>query len=380
MSDYLQKKCVLILASYPASLRNFRGQLIIDLLGRGHEVHVAAPGLAQDLETVRWLNERVVIWHEAPISRTGLNPFSDLATLISLVGLFRIVRPDIFIGYTIKPVIWGLIAARIARVRQRVALITGLGYSFTDGGSGTRKLVGAIAKSLYRVALKRATHLIFQNPDDREEFSKLGLLPPELVVEVVPGSGVDLVHFAPKELPSLPPRFLLIARLLGDKGIREFVSAASEVKKTWPLAQFHLVGGLDPNPASVSEFEVEEWVRSGILVWHGHLSDVREALECCHVYVLPSYREGMPRTVLEAMAVGRPIITSDAPGCRETVVDGRNGFLVPVRDAEALSRAMIRFLNEPELILQMGTRSRELVEQKFDVRIVNAQMISMMGL
>lgn len=371
---------ILVLASFAPSLHNFRGALIEALLKHGLEVHAAAPGLISDENTFTWLKDRGVVCHDAPLTRSGLNPLADIATLLRLVGLVRRIQPDVFLGYTIKPVVWGLIAARWTKVPKRVALITGLGYAFTGNSGGLRGVVRRVARGLYRTALKRATLVFFQNPDDRDEFKGLGLLPLDVPVHVVAGSGVDTSHFSVKSLPSGPIRFLLIARLLGDKGIHEYVEAARQVRKVWKEAEFHLVGGADPSPDGISEDKVSQWHESGDIIWHGHLSDVRSAIEQAHVYVLPSYREGTPRTVLEAMSMGRPIITTDAPGCRETVVPDVNGMLVPVKDSDALAGAMIKFLEQPNLIARMGTESRKLAEQKYDVHKVNAAMIEAMKL
>lgn len=371
---------ILILASYAPSLCNFRGHLIEALCQRGLEVHAAAPDLTGNEDIYSWLETRGVICHDVLLARSGLNPLADIVTLLRLVGLIRRIQPDVFLGYTIKPVIWGLIAARVANVPKRVALITGLGYAFTGNAGGIRGVVRRVARELYRTALKRATLVFFQNPDDRDEFKGLGLLPLDVPVHVVAGSGVDTSHFSVKSLPSGPIRFLLIARLLGDKGIHEYVEAARQVRKVWKEAEFHLVGGADPSPDGISEDQVSQLHESGNIIWHGHLSDVRSAIEQAHVYVLPSYREGTPRTVLEAMSMGRPIITTDAPGCRETVVPSVNGMLVPVKDSEALAGAMIQFLEQPSLVARMGTESRKLAEQKYDVHNVNAAMIEAMKL
>lgn len=370
----------LILASFAASLRNFRGPLISALLAAGHEVHAVAPGLLHDSDTLNWLMERGVICHDVPLSRAGLNPLADLRAMLALRGLMRRLKPDVFIGYTAKPVIWGLIAARLARVPQRVALITGLGYAFTDSAGGLRGLMRLVLSGLYRTALRRATLIFFQNPDDRADFQRMGLIPPQVPVRLVAGSGIDLDHFPIQPLPPGPVRFLLIARLLADKGIREYVAAARLVREDWPGAEFHLIGGTDPNPAGIAEAEVTAWHKDGDVIWHGHLSDVRPLLAQAHVYVLPSYREGTPRTVLEAMATGRAIITTDAPGCRQTVAEGETGFLVPVRDARALAAAMTRFLQEPALIARFGAAGRQRAEAVFDVDRVNAQMLQAMGL
>ncbi|MCZ7675595.1 MAG: glycosyltransferase family 4 protein [Roseovarius sp.] len=371
---------VLILASYAPSLRNFRGALIGELVGRGHEVYAAAPHLLSDARTREWLESKGVACHDVPLSRTGLDPLADIRTLLALTRLMRRIRPDLFLGYTVKPVVWGLLAAKVTNVPGRVALITGLGYAFTGASTGLRGIVRHIARNLYGIALKRATLVFFQNPDDRDDFARLGLLPPGLRVEVVNGSGVDTDTFAPVSFPEPPLRFLLIARLLGDKGIREYAAAAENLHERWPEAEFHLVGPLDPNPEGIAESEVRGWQDAGHLIWHGALDDVRPAIAAAHVYVLPSYREGTPRTALEAMAMGRPVITTDAPGCRQTVAPGENGFLVPVRDADALAAAMERFLRDPGLIAPMGKAARQIAEARYDVRKVNAAILDAMGI
>lgn len=370
---------VVILASYTPSLRNFRGALIEQMCRNGHEVHAVAPDLLQYRER-EWLESLGVVCHEVSLSRSGLNPFADLSSFVALYRLLRRISPDVFLGYTIKPVIWGILAASLARVPKRVALITGLGYAFTGESTGVRKMVGSIARGLYRTALRNATLVFFQNSDDRDEFYRLGLLPQALHVEVVAGSGVDVSHFSVEPIPPEPIRFLLIARLLGDKGIREYVAAARLLRQRWPKVEFHLVGGADPSPDGIAEDEVRGWHESGDLVWHGALLDVRPIITSSHVYVLPSYREGTPRTVLEAMAMGRPIVTTNAPGCRQTVVEGENGFLVAVKDAESLAESMERFLYEPELIDRMGVKSRNRCEEIFDVQLVNTKMLKAMSL
>jgi glycosyltransferase involved in cell wall biosynthesis len=290
----------------------------------------------------------------------------------------RAVRPDAVLGYTIKPVIYGTIAARLARVPRRFALITGLGYAFTGEATGKRKMIQQMARRLYALALGKAERVFFQNPDDEALFRQLNLVPGRVPSSVVNGSGIDLSQFEPARLPQGKTVFLLIARLLGDKGIREYVAAARAIRKTHPEVVFRLVGAVDDNPNSVHPEEVESWQQDGTIEYLGRLDDVRPAIEGCSVYVLPSYREGTPRTVLEAMAMGRPVITTDAPGCRETVVDGDNGFLVPVKAVDELVSAMVRFIEHPELAMSMGKRSRAIAEEKYDVHKVNAVMLAAM--
>ncbi|MCL4454978.1 MAG: glycosyltransferase family 4 protein, partial [Deinococcus sp.] len=209
-----------------------------------------------------------------------------------------------------------------------------------------------------------------ENPDDLKVFRERRLLNDPSKAVLINGSGVDVEHFRPEPLPQ-EVSFLLIARLLRDKGVREFVEAARKVRRDHPQVRFRLVGWLDDSPSSITQAEVDGWVNEGTVEFLGRLEDVRPAIAQSTVFVLPSYREGTPRTVLEAMAMGRAVITTSAPGCRETVVDEDNGFLVPVRDAEALAQAMRRFLENPTLAAQMGARGRAVAEAKYDVRKVN---------
>ncbi len=371
----------LLIASVANSLTGFRKPLIIALLDKGLEVHVAAPQLLNDKDVISELNALGVVAHDISMQRTGLNPLADTKTLHSLYALMNDIKPDYTMGYTIKPVIYGALAAWLARVPKRFALITGLGFAFTEGDSNKRKSVRVVAQNLYRIALYNCQLVFFQNYDDEALFHELNIVSSKMKTCVVNGSGVDIdeyevVPFITKE----PLRFLLIARLLIDKGVREYAQAAKQVKKLYPEVQFDLVGSLDANPTSIIKAELDQWIESGIINFLGLLKDVRPAIQAASVYVLPSYREGTPRTVLEAMAMGRAVITTDAPGCRETVINGDNGFLVPAKDANALMQAMLRFIEEPALIEKMGKRSRAIAEEKYDVHKVNAQMMSAMEL
>ena len=368
----------LLIASYPNSLLNFRGPLIDALLSCGFAVHVAAPDLLPHNEVRLELEAKGVHAHDIPLRRVGMNPIADINALCSLWGLMRRVRPDYVLGYTIKPVIYGSLAALLAGVPKRYALITGLGYAFQEG-VGERRLLKWLVQILYRFALAKTRKVFFQNPDDQALFKFMGIMAEGSASVVINGSGVNVVSFSVAPLPETP-RFLLIARLLGDKGIREYVQAAAMVKSKYPQSEFGLVGWIDDNPDAISQAELDAWVAEGTVVYHGRLSDVRPAIANCSVYVLPSYREGTPRTVLEAMAMGRAVITTDAPGCRETVVDGDNGFLVQVKAVDELAAAMARFIEQPALISTMGRRSREIAVQKYDVHSVNKHMLSEMGI
>lgn len=366
----------LLIAGYADSLLNFRGPLISALQSRGLQVHVAAPGLSVgDLVHVR-LEALGVTVHSIPMLRTSTSPLADSRTLWSLWRLMRSVRPDFVMGYTIKPVIYGSIAASLAGVPRRFALITGLGYAF----QGRRGRLQTLVQRLYDLALSQVHGVFFQNPDDLALFRERGLLSPKTRSCVVNGSGVDVDSFTLAPMPIGPPCFLLIARLLGDKGVREYAEAARRIRTKYPEVRCTLVGWIDSNPDSIRQDELNTWVADGDVHFLGKLDDVRQAIADCSVYVLPSYREGTPRTVLEAMAMGRAVITTDAPGCRETVVAGDNGFLVPVQSVDALVAAMERFVNDPQLACRMGARGRMMAEAKYDVHKINAVMLKEMGI
>lgn len=373
----VRSRRILLFASYAPSLVNFRGPLIAAMLSRGHEVVAAAP--AMDETTAGHLRRLGAQPVSIRLINASLSPMGLLRSYREARGLIRSHRPDLILSYTIKPVIVGALAGRAEGVRTVVSLITGLGFAFTgDRVSGRRLLIRRVAAFLYRLAIARSDVVLFQNRDDQQMFRELAVLPAGKDSAVVDGSGVDVDHFAPAPLPA-GTAFLMIARLLRDKGIREFAIAANRIRTEHPEVRAALVGYLDPSPDSITPEELER-IRAGGVEFLGKLEDVRPAIADCTVYVLPSYREGTPRSVLEAMAMGRAIITTDAPGCRETVVDGSNGLLVPVQDADALYRAMKRFVLEPGLAAQMGEESRRMAERRYDARKVAAAVLKHVGL
>ncbi|WP_290522429.1 glycosyltransferase family 4 protein [Alcanivorax sp.] len=375
----MTKPVFLLVASFPDSLIKFRGPLIEALIQAGCTVHVAVPGLEAESDIALRLMGLEVTVHDIPLERTGLNPVKDLSALLALRKLVGQIRADYVLGYTIKPVIYGTLAAWLGGVRHRFALITGLGYAFTGEATGLRKVLRLLIQKLYRFSLSRNRLVFFQNPDDESLFRQLNLLKPAIPSRVVNGSGVDVAEYSVSPLPEAPA-FLLIARLLGDKGVREYAQAAALVKAQYPESVFRLVGWIDDNPDAIRQQELDEWVASGTVEFLGKLADVRPAIASCSVYVLPSYREGTPRTVLEAMAMGRAVITTDAPGCRETVLDGDNGYLVPVQDVASLANAMTKLIESPDRVATMGARSRQIAEEKYDVHKVNAVMLKEMAL
>jgi glycosyltransferase involved in cell wall biosynthesis len=366
-------KRILILASHPHSLINFRGDLIIALRARGHEIITAAPG--DSPETDCRLIEFGVRRIKIPLDRTGVGLWSDLNLIYSLIRLMQTENPDMLIAYTIKPVIYGSLAAYFSGVQRRVAIITGLGFVFSKSKSLFHVLTRFVAIMLYRTAMLVTDTVFFQNTDDVAEFRNEGLLNKAQNICQINGSGVNLDHYSVKPHQKLRINFLMIGRLLKSKGVREYVEAAQIVKNIYPNIVFSLVGWKDKNPDAITDAELSCWVDSGIVEYLSHLRDVRGAIANCSVFVLPSYREGTPRTVLEAMAMGRAIITTDTPGCRETVLEGLNGFLVPARSPEALARAMMKFIEMPNLIETMGFYSRKIAEDKFDVHKVNEVII-----
>jgi glycosyltransferase involved in cell wall biosynthesis len=346
-----------------------------------------------------------------------------MQTLFALRRSFARLQADVVLAYTIKPVIWSGLALKGGKNTRFFALITGLGFAF-QGQSMGRKVMTALVTRLYRAALSRAQSVVFQNPDNREVFVHRKIVDSDRC-RLVPGSGVNTERFAPEPIPSSSPVFLSIGRLLGEKGFREFAQAARIVKQEHPQARFQILGPEDPSSDGISLSEIKEWEEQGLVEYLGVTDDVRPYLSACHVYVLASYYgEGLPRTIIEAMAIGRPIITTDNVGCRETIgfgdrkaeVGGRmsdvgcpmsgmgvgrrksdigegndeegrwkirqgmNGFLVPVKDPNSLARAMERFIQEPELAEKMGRESRRVAEERFDVRIINQQMLEVMGL
>jgi glycosyltransferase involved in cell wall biosynthesis len=370
---------IAVVGGFARSLISFRGDMLRSMVELGHEVLAMAP--EDDPEVAAALKEMGVRYQPVPLRRTGMNPIRDAVTVVALARAFRAYRPDAVFVYAVKPVIYGSMAARLAGVRLRVAMITGTGSAFGGGGSRKRRLVSWLVKRLYWAGLAGVHVVFFQNPDDERLFRSLGLVGRRKQrIERVGGSGVDLTRFVPTPLPDGPMTFILIGRVIRDKGVAEYVEAARHVRKTHPDARFQLLGPLDVNPTAISKDELDGWVASGDIEYLGRTPDVRPNLTLAHVCVLPSYGEGMPRSVLEAMAMARPVIVTDVPGCRETVVPGRNGLLVPVRDPAALADAMTRLIEEPERLAEMGRESRRLAEERFDVVAVNRTIVTAMGL
>ncbi len=366
-------KKIVIIGSAGSLLVNFRFSFMKELIAQGYEVHAIA---SDDAGVDQRLSQEGVIFHPLPINRHSLSITDSVRYFFQLRGILKAIKPAICLAYTIKPVIFGMIASRVLGIKYRYSLITGLGYAFIARGVKA-KLIFSAARFLYRLAFSFSKKVIFQNNDDREYCCQLRLLE-KSKAEVVNGSGVDLSYFLPTSFPE-QLTFLMVARFLPEKGIFEYVDACIKLKKLYPNVRCCLVGYIDNLSAGISETDIQSWQTMGI-EYLGKQEDVRLALSDASVYVLPSYREGTPRSTLEAMAMGRPIITTDTPGCRETVVDGVNGFLVLVKNSDALYEAMLRFIHAPSLIAKMGQESLQIVREKFDVNKVNQDMMRIMGL
>lgn len=364
----------LVVASFPDSILAFRGHLLRALRDRGFEVHVAAPGLGVESDVRSQLEDCGCRVHDLPMERTGLNPVRDLALLGRLVWLLGAVRPKIAMAYTAKPVIYLGMAIRLRPGCHFYPLITGLGSAISGERPG---LLGSLLKGLYRTSLASARRVMFQNPDDQQFFRSARLIRKNAPTALMNGSGVDLHAF---EVAPLPPTvtFLMIGRLIVDKGIREYFEACRIVRECRPSVRTLLVGWLDSNPTSLDRSELEEQLALSGVEFLGRLSDVRPAIAEASVFVLPSYREGTPRTVLEAMAMGRAIITTDVPGCRETVIPGETGLLVKPRSSAELASAMLALVDDPVLVARMGRASRRYAEAKYDVGDVNLAMMKAM--
>lgn len=353
---------------------NFRGDLIKEIISRGYEVIVTGPDRT-DVEKIEALGAR---FHEIPMNKTGTSVLGDLKYCKALTDFMKAEKPDATLGYTVKPCVYGAIAAKRAGVKNISSLVTGGGYTFIATSLKARVL-GMIVRTLYRIGFRKANHVIFQNQDDLNEFCGKGLVKREKC-GFVNGSGVNLAQFEQAPMPA-EISFFMLSRLLKSKGVGEYLEAARQVKEKYPQAKFYLLGKYETAMQDALDREyVEAFIRDGVIQRFDETSDVRPYYAMCSVYVLPSYREGTPRTVLEAMAMGRPIITTDTQGCRETVKDGVNGFLVPIKDSQAVAEKMAWFIEHPDQIAEMGRESRRYVMDKFDVNKVDTEMIRIMKL
>lgn len=359
----------LLLANTDWYLYNFRLPLARALEQTGHEVVlVSPPG-----KYAEKLKDAGLRWLPFAFSRRGMNPFAEVITIARLTRLYRAEQPDVAHHFTIKCVLYGSLAARFARVPGVINAITGLGYVFVNRGVIPRLLKPGL-RLFYRATLD-GTQVIFQNPDDLEAFLRMGLAQPGQT-SLIRSSGVDLARFVPGAEIAGDPLVVLPGRLLWDKGVAEFVSAARLVKAHGLRARFALVGDSDPaNPAAVPLEEISAWQQEGVIEWWGWRDDMPAVLAQSSIVCLPSYREGAPKSLLEASACARPVVATQVPGCREVVIDGETGLLVAPRDAAALAEALSALITDPQRRADLGAAGRALVERAFSAESIAAQTL-----
>ena len=364
---------ILFIASHAHSFINFRGDLIREI-SKKHSVVCCGPFV--DSEQISMVESLGASYSCINIKRNQINIFSDFKYLFGLIKLIRREKPDKVIAYTIKPVIFTGIASYFSPFFHFYPMITGLGYIFNI--NKRFNIVKALTIILYKISLKKSHKVVFQNPDNQTYFHELGLIKYEKS-ELILGSGVNLQHYSKSSLPS-EPVFLMIARLLYDKGIIEYLKAAKLIKKDYPHVRFILVGPYENSNNGLCKTVLEQFNDIEQVDYLGVTDDVRSHLKNCSIFVLPSYHEGLPRSVLEAMAAGRPVLTTDVPGCRETVINGENGWLVKKANVEQLVDRMKWFIENPLEWHRMAMASRDMVENKFDVHKINTQLSNIMGL
>ncbi|MFS9432945.1 glycosyltransferase family 4 protein [Citrobacter sp. C348] len=372
---------IALIGTTAESLIQFRKELINLLHKNGHVVYA----FAIDYDDVT--KEKVKSFGAIPVhycfSRTGLNPFSDIINTYKLYKILKSLKLDLAFSYFSKPAIFGTLAAKFARIQKRYAMLEGLGFFFTNSGgqvSLRTKLLKKILVSLYKISFRHIESLILLNADDKRD-----LLVNEKIqvkkVHILGGIGLNMSDYPYSPPPVDPVSFIFVARFLQEKGVYEFIEAAKVVKKKFPETHFCMLGHLDlHNPGSLTIERLNDLKCNNIIELPGHVDNVQEWLAKASVFVLPSWREGFPRSTQEAMAMGRAVITSDVPGCRDTVVDGVNGFLIKPKSAEELADKMIYFLNKPDEIKKMGEASYNIAKMNFDSTIVNINLLSILDI
>ena len=374
---------IVIIGTVASSILGFRANLIKALLEQEHSVYAFVSEYSQDeLNDIAALGA-IPITYE--LNRGGINPLADAKVTYVLSNKIKAINPDLVFSYFSKPVIFGTLAAKLAKVPRVIGMLEGLGYAFTEqpeGLSKKAKLIKSIQILLYKIALPQLDKIIFLNPDDPKDLLESHNIKVKQV-DILGGIGLDLdeYNYQPIETIDSPINFLFIGRMLKEKGIHDFISAAKIVKQIYPEIQFTVLGAIDSsNPGALQQSELDRLVSLNIINYPGQVDDVQKWITDSHVFVLPSYREGVPRSTQEAMAIGRAVITTDVPGCRETVVDGINGFLVEKWNPQALAEKMIYFIEHPEEIAIMGYESYKIAQDKFDAHKVNKRLIDMLGL
>ena len=374
---------IVIIGTVASSILGFRVNLIKALLEQQYSVYTFVSEYSQDeLNDIEVLGA-IPITYES--NRGGLNPLADIKTTYLLSKKIKEIAPDLVFSYFSKPVIFGSLAAKLAKVPRVIGMLEGLGYAFTEqpeGLSKKAKLIKSIQVLLYKMALPQLDNIIFLNPDDPRDLLESHNIKVKQV-GILGGIGLDLddYNYHPIETIDSSINFLFIGRMLKEKGIHDFAAAAEIIKQVYPNVQFTVLGELDlSNPGALQQSELDRLTSLNIINYLGQVDNVQKWIADSHIFVLPSYREGVPRSTQEAMAIGRAIITTDVPGCRETVIDGVNGFLVEKWNPQALAEKMIYFIEHPEDIKKMGYESYKIAQDKFDADKVNKRLIDMLGL
>lgn len=375
-------KKIALIGTTAASLYGFRADLIKRLVREGHTVYAFTSEYAlEELEKVKLLGAEPITYN---LSRGGLNPFEDIQSMFQLTKKLKQLQPYIVFSYFAKPVIYGTLAGKLANVPMKIGMLEGLGYTFTEQPEGVSKkteIVKNIQVWLYKMSLPFLDKIILLNQDDQEDLLVKNNISVKKV-EILGGIGLDLEYYAYEpRVGACPLNFLFIGRLLKEKGIHELIAAIKIVKDKYPETVFTILGSIDhANMGALKQSELDRYIETGLINYVGYVSNVKDYIIKSDVFVLPSYREGVPRSTQEAMAIGRPVITTDVPGCRETVIDGVNGFLVPKWNVEVLAEKMIYFIENPQQIAIMGDESHKIATQRFDVNKVNQALLEILEL
>lgn len=374
---------IVIIGTVASSFLSFRAHLIQALLAKSYTIYAFTSEYSQDeLNDIAALGA-IPITYE--LNRGGLNPLADAKGTYALYKKIKAINPDLVFSYFSKPVIFGTLAAKIAKVPRVIGMLEGLGYAFTEQPEGLSKkaqLIKRIQVFLYKIALPQLDNIIFLNPDDPKDLLEAYHIKVKQV-DILGGIGLDLdeYNYQPIETTDLPINFLFIGRMLKEKGIHDFIAAAKMVKQIYSEVQFTVLGAIDSsNPGALQQSELDRLVSLNIINYPGQVDNVQKWIGDSHVFILPSYREGVPRSTQEAMAIGRAVITTDVPGCRETVIDGVNGFLVEKWNSQALGEKMIYFIEHPEEIEKMGHESYKMAQEKFDANEVNERLLNILEL
>lgn len=375
-------KKICFITTVASSIYGFRKPLIEELLKQGHQVYAFVSEYTQtELDRIQTMGVTAIPYE---LNRGGLNPLADIISTCKLIKKIKVIQPDLVFSYFAKPVIFGTLASKLAQVPKIFAMLEGLGFTFTEQPEGTSvktKLIRIIQVFLYKLSLPLADKVIFLNPDDPKDLLEKYQIKTKQV-EILGGIGLNLSDYPYQPIPqSEHIRFLFIGRLLKEKGIHEFIAAAKIIKAQYSNTIFTVLGAVDDmNLGALSQTELDNYIQTGLIEYPGQVLNISEWIAKSHIFVLPSYREGVPRSTQEAMAVGRAVITTDVPGCRETVVDGKNGFLVKPWKVDELAEKMIFFIENLEQIGIMGNESYHIAREKFDAKKVNQKLIRILEL